>query len=702
MDSASKRRRSSITGHSTAASVAPSRSIVSQSGRGRSAGNGLLLIDDGRFFLTDEKGDVVVHGTDGLFVADVRHLATWALLLNHEPLDLLTSRNLDDRSARIFGTLAGVDLREGPSVTAMRDRRIEGGVAESLVLHNHSQAPQIVEVELRAGSDWSDIFEIRDPPLEAEGAADLTRDGQTLRLSFQLGGWSRMTEITFSKPFEGEEATAKFHVELAPKSQWKLGIEITSTVDGLREPPVRTTPESVSEHPKPSVASFIERAPRLMTGDRLLAATYRQSLEDLACLRFSAPHDENLWVPAAGLPWFMALFGRDSLITAYQALPFAPDLARSTLKALAHHQAAEPDDFRDAEPGKILHELRRGKLASLGRIPHTPYYGTHDATPLWLILLDEYERWTGDTPLVNELRGPAFAALAWIEDHGDIDHDGYLEYESRSTEGLINHCWKDSRDSMVDARGRIAQGPIATSEIQGYAYDARVRTARLCRQIWGDEQRAARLEGDAITLKRAFNEDFWVDSRGHFALALDGNKGQVDSLTSNAGHLLWSGIVEPERAAKVSTRLMSPEMFNGWGLRTLAAGEVAYNPIGYHTGSIWPHDTGLAAEGMRRYGQRDSAARLLEALLSAAGYFEHRLPEVFAGFSRSDTLMPVEYPSASRPQAWAAGAPLLALRTMLNMDVADGQLKTEAWMTDVFGPVRLDGIMVGGKPATAP
>ncbi|MBA2272639.1 MAG: amylo-alpha-1,6-glucosidase [Actinobacteria bacterium] len=666
-------------------------------------GNGLLLIDEGTFFLTDKKGDVVVQGTDGLFIADVRHLATWTLLLNHQPLRLLTSRNLDDRSARIFGTLGGVDLRAGPSVTVIRDRRIGGGVAESLVLDNHSQVPQIIDVDFRAGSDWSDIFEIRDPPLEAEGIEDLIRDGRTLRLSFDLGGWSRMTEIVFSESFGGAGDTASFHVELDPKSRWRLGIDIASTVDGRRQLP--TGPSSLAngrESSKPSVATFIERAPQLTTGNRLLEATYRQSLEDLACLRFSAPHDGNLRVPAAGLPWFMALFGRDSLITAYQALPFAPDLARSTLKALAHYQAAERNDFRDAEPGKILHELRRGKLASLGRVPHTPYYGSHDATPLWLILLDEYERWTGDTDLVNELREPAFAAIAWLEIHGDIDGDGYLDYETRSTQGLINHCWKDSRDSIVDTKGRIAKGPIATSEIQGYAFDARLRAARLCREVWGDEQRAAHLEGDAAALKRAFNEDFWVDSRGHFALALDGNKQQVDSLTSNTGHLLWSGIVATERAAEMSARLMSPDMCNGWGLRTLGAGETAYNPIGYHTGSVWPHDTGIAAEGMRRYGQRDPAARLLEALLSTAGYFEHRLPEVFAGFDRSDTGMPVEYPSASRPQAWAAGTPLLALRTMLNMDVADGQLHAEAWMTDVFGPVTLDGIIVRGRRAQAP
>ena len=667
-------------------------------------GEGLLLIDEGTFFLTDEKGDVVVHGTDGLFVADVRHLATWTLLLNHEPLRLLTSRNLDDRSARIFGTISGIDLRAGPSVTVVRDRRIEDVIAESLVLHNHSQMPQTVEVEFRAGSDWSDIFEVRDPPLEEEGGVvDLTGDDHNLRMSFDLAGWSRATEIAFSESFVRDGDTAAFRVELAPKGKWRLDIEITSIVDGHRQSRTRRSFGAREKgSSKTSVAAFIEQAPGLTTGNRLLEETYRQSLEDLACLRFSAPHDDRLWVPAAGLPWFMALFGRDSLITAYQALPFVPDLARSTLKALAYYQAVERDDFRDAEPGKILHELRRGKLASLGRIPHTPYYGTHDATPLWLILLDEYERWTGDTELVNELKEPAAAALEWIEIHGDIDHDGYLEYQSRSTLGLGNHCWKDSRDSIVDAQGRIAQGPIATSEVQGYAYDARIRAARLFREVWGEEQQAARLEEDAAALKRAFNEDFWVAPSGHFALALDGNKEQVDSETSNTGHLLWSGIVDTERAVEVTARLLSQGMFNGWGLRTLAAGEVAYNPIGYHTGSVWPHDTGIAAEGMRRYAQREPAARILEGLLSTAGYFGQRLPEVFAGFSRSDTLVPVEYPSASRPQAWAAGTPLLALRTLLNMDVVEGRLRAEAWMTDEFGPVRLDGLFVRGARTTVP
>ena len=666
-------------------------------------GTELLLIGDGAFFLTNRRGDVVLQGTQGLFIADVRHLATWTLLLDREPVRLLTSRSLDDRAARIFGTLATADPRDGPPLTVMRERRMESDVAEILKLHNHSNAHQVVEVEFRAASDWSDIFEVADPSLKEEGVAHVAGDGRRIRLTYGQNGWRRATEIAFSEPFQGSGGSARFRVELGPRSGWMLGIDITATGNGLTEPPDhpaltarRTTADETS------TIAFVERAPKLTAAQRWLETTYRQSLEDLASLRFHPPHDLNLSVPAAGLPWFMALFGRDSLITAYQTLPFAPELARSTLEALAHYQANEHDDFRDAEPGKILHELRRGKLAYLGKVPHTPYYGTHDATPLWLILLDEYERWTGDADLVGKLKEPALAALAWIETHGDVDDDGYLDYQTRSTGGLNNHCWKDSQDSIVDRRGRIAQGPIATCEIQGYAYDARMRTARLFREFWNDVERADRLERDAIALRKAFNEDFWVGSRGHYALALDGNKKQVDSMTSNPGHLLWSGIVEAGHAEEISDRLMSADMCNGWGLRTLSTTEVAYNPIGYHTGSVWPHDTGIAAEGMRRYGQRLPAARLLEMLFSTATYFDHRLPEVFAGFSRADTLIPVEYPNASRPQAWSAGTPLLALRTMLNMDVIEGQLRAEAWMSDFFGPISLRGIIVKGNAVAAP
>jgi glycogen debranching enzyme len=445
-----------------------------------------------------------------------------------------------------------------------------------------------------------------------------------------------------------------------------------------------------------SLEQWLDDAPRLDTDLDVLSHTCRQSLIDLAALRFR-PTDEVTWsLPAAGLPWFMALFGRDSLIASYQVLPFQVRLAQTTLEALSALQATERDDFRDAEPGKILHELRFGELARLGEVPHTPYYGTHDATPLFLILLDEYERWTGDLDLVRQLEPAARAALRWVEDFGDLDGDGYLEYKTRSSLGLVNQGWKDSWNSSLFADGRVAEPPIALCEVQGYAYDARLRTARLARLAWGDDELARRLETDAASLRGRFNADFWDQERGHFVHALDRDKRQVDALTSNVGHLLWSGIVDKEKAAATVRRLMAPDMFSGWGIRTMSSADSGYNPIEYHNGTVWPHDTGLIAEGFRRYGFRDEAAKLVIALLEAATFFEYRLPEVFAGFARGETEFPVEYPTASRPQAWAAGAPLMAVRTLLGLDVVDGRLESDPALPDEIRTLRLRSVPFRG------
>jgi glycogen debranching enzyme len=393
----------------------------------------------------------------------------------------------------------------------------------------------------------------------------------------------------------------------------------------------------------------------------------------------------------------MAVFGRDSLIASYQALPFQPTLARATLEALAHHQATERDDFRDAEPGKILHELRRGKLVALGLDPHDPYYGTHDATQLFLILLDEYERWTGDDAFVRSLEPNARRALEWIDEDGDLDGDGYLEYESRSAKGLTNHCWKDSDNSIQFADGRVARGPIATCEIQGYTYDARLRAARLARELWDDRELAAEQEREAKELRERFNRDFWDDELGYYVLALDGGKHKVDAAASNPGHLLWSGIVPRNRARVVADRLLREDLFSGWGIRSLSSEMEGYNPLEYHAGTVWPHDSSLCAEGMRRYGLRERAGRVCAAIIDAAVAFGHRLPEVFAGFERDQTDIPVPYPDALAPQAWSAGAPLLALRTLLGLDVVDGRLRARPRVPKELGRIRLKGIPVRGS-----
>ena len=504
--------------------------------------------------------------------------------------------------------------------------------------------------------------------------------------------------IRFGEACEVDGVGATFRLELEPHEVWRTCIDIVPVVDGSEQPPVLDCTSFEQDEPEQSIGlpRWLGETPRLAGGPEELRATYRRSLRDLASLRVRGPDPDAPAFPAGGIPWYLALFGRDSLITSYAALPFQPRLAAGALEALAAQQSTEYDDFRDAEPGKILHELRHGKLVALGLDPHGPYYGTHDATQLFLIVLDEYERWTGDAELVRRLEPAARAALGWIEEGGDLDGDGYLEYVSRSPKGLTNHCWKDSDGSIVFADGRVADPPIATCELQGYAYDARRRLARLAREVYGDEALAARLEADAAELRERFNRHFWSEARGHYVLALDGGKRQVDALTSNIGHLLWSGIADGERAAETARALLRDDLFSGWGVRTLSSRDAAFNPLVYHLGTVWPHDTAIAAEGLRHYGFREEAAKMARALLELAAALDHELPEVIGGFERDDGGVPVRYPGALSPQAWAAAAPLLALRTLLRLDVVDGRLRSDPLDRDALAGLTLGGVSCRG------
>lgn len=663
----------------------------------------LVILDGSTFFVSERSGDVDAKEAEGFFFADMRHLSVWQLLVDGSPIRLLTSRTPEYYSARIFGTLASARVGENPAISIRRDRIVADGVHEDLTVENHSEQQRQLRLEVRFGSDFADIFEVKERSPK-RGKTWVEPGPDRVTLWYERDGFRRGTGIEFSESCEVGEDRAVFDVVLEPRGRWATCIDVSCMVGTEDRRPRHhcRTPGTLRPHMPLTLEQWLEDAPRLETDHDPLRHTYRQSLTDLAALRFR-PLQELRWsLPAAGLPWFMALFGRDSLITAYQALPFQARLAATTLEALAAYQAKEFDDFRDAEPGKILHELRRGKLAALGEVPQTPYYGAHDATPLFLILLDEFERWTGDAELVRRLEPAARAALAWIQGPGDPDGDGYLEYRTRSRKGMSNQGWKDSWNSICFADGRLAEPPIATCEIQGYAYDARRRVARLARELWGDDKLAARLEEEATALRDRFNRDFWSEERGHYVLALDGGKRQVDSMTSNVGHLLWSGIVDPGRAEQTVARLMAPDLHSGWGIRTMSARDRGYNPIEYHNGTVWPHDTAIVAEGMRRYGFREEASALASALIDAAAAFDHRLPEVFAGFPRDETGMPVEYPTASRPQAWAAGAPLLALRTLLGLDVEGSRLQAEPRVPETMGRVRLRGVAVRGERNDAP
>ena len=459
-------------------------------------------------------------------------------------------------------------------------------------------------------------------------------------------------------------------------------------------------PRSDREREHAHMMGMMGEAPALHTHFFTLRRAYERSVEDFAALRVrGAAIARGAPIIAAGIPWYMALFGRDSLIASYQALAFMPGLARGTLRALAAFQGTKVDPDRAEEPGKILHEHRFGPLAGMQRaIAHFPYYGTVDATPLFLIVLAAVCRLENDVGIARELLDHAWRAVEWMERYGDLDGDGYLEYDCSGKNGLANQGWKDSGDSVRFQDGSLARPPIALCEVQGYAYAARRSMADILEAL-GERGEARRLRTEAARLKRRFNRDFWIPERAYYAEALDGDKRRVDSLTSNAGHLFWAGIVERDKARLTADRLLDRDLFAGWGIRTMGRGEGGYNPISYHNGSIWPHDNSLIVAGLARYGLTEHAGRVAAGLLEALSHsHDHRLPELFAGFGKDEAHAPVQYPSACRPQAWASGTIFLLLAAMAGLDFMDDDpLQGRPSLPRGVDGFVLDGLRIGGR-----
>jgi glycogen debranching enzyme len=654
----------------------------------------ISILDGSTFAVSNRAGDMDA-GPDqphGFFFKDTRHLSRWVLTVNGVAPAALSTDSVEYYFAQFFLAPPTGTIYRDPSLSLLRRRIIGDGFVEEVTLMNHGAAPAELVVRVEAGADFADLFEVKDV-LPKKGTLYREVRGSDLVLGYRRGDFVRETQIGSSEPAEVDGQALIFRVRVAAKSEWTTRLEVRPVSGGeVHVPKHRSGPPAARPNLRGGLQQWVEDAPRVSATPHHLARVYTRSLVDLAALRFYPDVLPGASVPAAGLPWFMALFGRDSLITSYQALPFVPELAATTLRVLAACQGKGIDDYREEEPGKILHELRFGELTAFGERPHSPYYGSADATPLFLVLLDEYERWTGDSALARELEGPARAALNWLDQFGDRDGDGYVEYQRKTEAGLDNQCWKDSWNSIVYPDGRLAPPPRATCEIQGYVYDAKVRCARLAREVWNDEALAGRLAQEAADLKRRFNRDFWVDDREFFALALDGEKRRVDTLTSNIGHLLWSGIVDEERAAPLVRHLTGPRLFSGWGVRTMAEGEGPYNPIEYHCGTVWPHDTAIAAAGLARYGDRAGAGRLALSLLQASYFFQSRLPEVFAGYARERTVYPVEYPTACTPQAWAAGTPLLLFRVMLGLEPRGDRLASDPALPAWVGALAIRGI----------
>jgi glycogen debranching enzyme len=633
------------------------------------------------FVVSDRRGDIATSPDQphGLFSGDTRFLSRWILTVDGSSPNSLSTDDLNYFSSQFFlvpGT--GTVYIDSP-VSIVRQRAVGGGFHEDLKILNHKSQPIDLDVRIEADADFADLFQVKDAEFNRRGKFYRRVEGQRLVLGYQRERFVRETQISSTAPGEIDEKGFRFRVHLEPHAEWSTGMNVLVSIDGTEG--VKTKPKyrDVYEVPTPNIGmslqSWMKSAPQLRSSWPDFQRIYERSLIDLAALRFSSPFAPGEALPAAGLPWFMALFGRDSIFTSYQALPFVPELAASTLRVLAVRQGTRRDDFRDEEPGKVLHEVRTGEMTAFEERPHSPYFGSADATPLFLVLLDEFERWTGRDDLIRKFEAEARAALRWIDRYGDRDGDGYVEYERRNKEtGLENQCWKDSWDAIAFSDGTLAPKPIATCEIQGYVYDAKRRCARLAREFWNDPETAERLEKEAAELKRKFNKDFWIPEKQFFALALDGKKRKVDSLTSNIGHLLWSGIVDDDKAAACARHLVGPRLFNGWGVRTMALGEGSYNPIGYHVGTVWPFDNSFVAQGLRSYGFQREAAIVALGNLEAARFFDYRLPEAFAGYAREDTNFPVEYPTACSPQAWSAGAPLLFLRSMLGLEPVSGKL----------------------------
>ncbi len=633
----------------------------------------LSVLDGSTFVVGDRLGDVRAdEGREhGFFSDDTRFLSRWVLHVGGAPLELLGLDQSAHFAAQFFLT-PRVGPDEAAPCSILRRRLIDHVWMEEVTVINHRHESSDVRLVLEVDTDFADLFEVKDGTV-AKREVSCHHDDRALTLAYECMDFERSVTISASTPTTVTRQGFASLLALAPGEQWSTTFTITphAAQPGIafarRLPRGALTQLSATKSAEHE--EWLARAPALEAQDAALMRTYRASLSDLGALRLHPDLSEGETLPAAGLPWFMALFGRDSLITSFQALPYLPRLAATTLRVLAARQAEERDDFHEQEPGKILHELRFGELTERGERPHSPYFGTADATPLFLILLDEYHRWSGDEELVRTLETNARAALAWIEDSGDADGDGYVEYACRNrTTGLANQCWKDSWDAIQFADGTLSRGPIATCEIQGYVYDAQRRAARLAREVWGDNELAQRLERQAADLRERFRRDFWMPERGCHALALDGEKRQVDSLTSNIGHLLWSGLLDESEAAATAERLLDEQLYSGWGVRTLGTREAGYNPLGYHTGTVWPHENSLIVAGLVRYGHLEAASTIASAILRAAPYFEHRLPEVFAGYPTSVASVPVAFPTASRPQAWAAGTPLLLLTTLLDLN----------------------------------
>lgn len=668
----------------------------------------ISLAEGSSLFVSAPDGNIYPGEDHGLFVQDTRLLSRYRIRIARRRWLLFSSAPITHYSAQLYYVNPGMDspagtIRKG-SVAMTLGRTLRGGVHEDIDIANYSARPAIFPLVIEAECDFADLFEIRriGPQRARKVRVEVHSDGtHEIRWSYSREDFTRgliLRVLNADSPPELHHAGLTFHVTVPPHGRWHSCLHLMPVVgqETLQAP--GTCHGTLLDELEDRRRRWYRSVATCEAPNEDVRLAYRQAVDDLTVLRLTAADSQvEHAVVAAGIPWFATLFGRDSLIISLQSLPVVKGFAPAVLRELAALQATAVDDFRDAQPGKILHEIRYGELAHFQEIPHTPYYGTADATILYLILLHETYRWTGERKLVEDLLPAAERALLWIDRYGDLDQDGFQEYLRRSPRGIKHQGWKDSANGVVHADGGPVDAPVGLVELQGYVYDAKRRMAALYEAL-GRADDASRLRRESEALREQFEERFWWPQEGTYIFGLDGRKRPIYSVVSNPGHALWSGIARPEHARGVVRRLMAPDMFSGWGVRTLSSRHSAYNPFDYQLGAVWPHDNGLIALGFRRYGFAKEAARIAEAMFSVAASFQsYHLPELFAGLPRAPRSFPVQYPDANVPQGWAAGSVFMMLQALLGMraDAAHGRLLLDPHLPEWLPGLSLRGLAVG-------
>lgn len=648
--------------------------------------------------ISGEDGQIIWPTDKGLYFRDTRLISAWSIYADGAAWVLLNGGPIAYYAARIFLTNPDFLTQDGKvaarTLSLVVSREIDGGMHEDLDIANHGPNPVRFNLEIALRCDFADVFEVKSDTIVRRGQISTLWDQerQTLSNSYRNVDFERSVTISVTHASAlYANGRLSFGIELPPGAHWHCCLHYDLGDSGTRiAAPVDCVAEDAESRHAENLRDWQKRVLKVTTSNEEFYRFFRQGIDDMAALRLPiGGGDHMVFMPAAGLPWFMAPFGRDSLIVSLQNITVYPEFARGALEVLGQFQATGTDEYRDAEPGKIMHELRSGELAHFRLIPHTPYYGTADATPLWLITLHAAWRATGDSDLLAQHLATAEACLAWIDNSGDRDGDGFQEYQTRSPAGYENMGWKDSGEAVMYPDGSLVRGPKALCELQGYVYDAWLCMAQIYTAL-GEPAKAGQLRQKAAVLFERFNAAFWCEEAGFYAYALDGEKRQVLSVVSNPGHCLWSGIVPPDRAARVVARLMAPDMWSGWGIRTLSAEHKSYNPYAYQLGSVWPHDNSLIALGFKRYGFATEVARIARDISEAASYFQgNQLPELFAGNRKDATNFPVQYLGANVPQAWSAGTAFALLQAMLGIapNAPDGKLYVDPalprWMPDV-------------------